>query len=344
MHVLPVKSALLLATPAPSTLLCPPNQKHLLLSSDSDPKSQRKLYYDHCLPASTPINELYSNLNVDEYIQNVVQGYNSAIFTIGAGETKKFGVLSSQLYIQALLNLKDSLQKLNNVRLKYAFLGLSDARCVNLLQERGLQADALIKAIESIYEPVTSVDDIIAKFKQGSSLPFVLLIRVEKTGNSPLIGNLLLSDIGIVKFDTTDNLSNGPSLNKSFQVLRRIVSMLAQTSFMGPLPYSESVLTSVSADYFGGNGKTLCVFNTESSTPTPSPETLAALSFAESIRRVKNRFTKNSVDHRIYNLEKQLSEFTIQHNEFAQLTEKTEAEAQRGRLEKEVSKFRTTIQ
>ena len=84
---------------------------------------------------------------------------------------------------------------------------MGDSRVINLINDKIIQSISLssnldtkilTNGIEQYYRTVENFDVILERVGKGSSLPFVLCIRVE-IGSK--IGNLWVADFGKVSFD-----------------------------------------------------------------------------------------------------------------------------------------------
>ncbi|CAG8555543.1 4752_t:CDS:2 [Acaulospora morrowiae] len=297
-----------------------------------------RFYFDRC-SNSSDLNFQYAKYS-EEYLNLALEGYNTALCTMGIGFLKlkpsssydRTSLLTA-VFDGLVQKVQDSVRLISDMIVSYAFMGITDNQCVNLLTDWDVPNQKIIdNGVEPYYEKVSSLEQLRQHselIKQGSSKPYALLIKFEsKRREKNTIGTLCVVDFGLPQFIPDPYTNPLPvQLPNSTQVLRKCIGMLANTT-LGIIPCRNSVITSIIADFLNGNGMLVFFMNFEGwSDPKDynhrTNNIVAGLEFARTISRIKCRITKNYVDSRLVLCRSELSqkedELSVMKDRFSRL-------------------------
>jgi hypothetical protein len=223
------------------------------------------------------------------------------------------------VFHQVLHHLETELIKNDEeTKVSYAFLGITDSKCVNLNTEKPIHSIP-DDGIDELMVKSKSVQEIRDKLARGSSLPYLLCLRIEYAATHLPTGYMLLADLGTPSFAPGVATGLMPNLTKSVDSLRDVMYMLAKPEKTGPLPHMDNKLCAFLTSFVGGTAMTKFVFDVETCDKLSLLEADRALSFAETCRQVRSRPTSNFVDTRLLQL---LSFHTHLKEEFVQLQQR----------------------
>ncbi|KAK9764373.1 hypothetical protein K7432_008167 [Basidiobolus ranarum] len=212
---------------------------------------------------------------------------------------------------------KHEINDQKNLTISYAYLSVTDKKCIDLQTGRSVTADLLNHGVDPFLSPIQSFEEIEEKLSQGCTLPFVLAIRFETSGTDPTSGTLYLIDMGVPRYIPMDSImtketpvtSTISGVSKSFYIIRKIATQLTSGSFVGPLPHDDTYLTLLISEFLSGNCKSLFVFNVESTERELNRETAELLEFGEILRKMKTREKMNSIDRRVIQHERRCKQY-----------------------------------
>ncbi|KAI8818628.1 uncharacterized protein EV422DRAFT_175702 [Fimicolochytrium jonesii] len=265
----------------------------------------REIYVDCLFREDDTPAKMAASFELDKLVSRVLNGYRAGLFVAASG--RRFSATRTHVFAEALSILGRSLSEASDVSLSYAYVALTDAKCLDLTGDRVIDARGNKAALEPIYRPFSDCHDLLRVVQGGSSLPYALMIRVEKFGGARTMGSLLLCDLGLPTFDNSiseDSIRRlGPSLSLSFRTLQKIIFMKSTAGVEGPLPYHESNLTLICKDYLDGHAAMKFVLCLDASADVNQQEITGALNFAESLRKFQTLEQPTEVDPRISGLE-----------------------------------------
>ncbi|OZJ07027.1 hypothetical protein BZG36_00222 [Bifiguratus adelaidae] len=324
---------------AQTSLTCGDNVKCVLIKDLRSDKEASKLYLDKCIALPLANGGSPMRATAADIVNRCLTGYNAALFVFAMGTFRYAKYNRMDAVITTLELLSNRLKSdTRSISISYSFLGISDKKCVNLLNDRIVQgeqsvngvsrdrdfiynpaivvaADIVAEGIEHTLESVDSVDSIIDKVKLGSSMPFAVSIRLEGSGemkDGGFIGNIIMFDLGSPRFDTmsilpadiSQAISNAPALHSSFAHFASLCQHISQPGYMGDLPYEKTIFTSLAADYVGGSGKSYIIGHVEGMSQLSSSELALFTELLSLMRKIKVREVPNVVDKRVDHLEK----------------------------------------
>ncbi|KAL7750184.1 hypothetical protein RI367_004357 [Sorochytrium milnesiophthora] len=261
----------------------------------------RKHVVEYCGDTDAQAREVYDGCQLDGEVDRVVDGFNTGLFSVAV---RKEPAVTSELFALCLDRLAVAVKEASDdTQISYAFIGVSDSRCVNLVAERGISPISHVSDIEPMFQQVSSIDVVKEKVGRGSTLPFVCFVRVDVLGSTPTRGQLCLVDLKTMSFDD-DNMNarmsvSAASLARSALVLKSVVQSLSQVSFTGQIPYDEASLTALAADLIGGNSHTTFLVDILNDQDTPTVDVASALSLVHTLRKVKNRTAQCLLDKQL---------------------------------------------
>ncbi|ORY00411.1 hypothetical protein K493DRAFT_103556 [Basidiobolus meristosporus CBS 931.73] len=235
---------------------------------------------------------------------------------IGMGKNTTYDRMKVLAPFMETLKRQD-LKDHKNMSISYAYLGVTDSKCVDLQTERSVTADLLNHGVDPFLTKIESFDEIQEKLDQGCTLPFVLAIRFETSGVDPTSGTFYLIDMGVPRYIPLDSIMTKETpissaisgVSKSFYLMRKFTTQLTSGSFVGPLPYDDTYFTLLTSDFYSGNCKSLFVFNVEANEKQLSRDTIELLEFAEVLRKMKLREKPNKIDRRVTQLERRAKQY-----------------------------------
>ncbi|KAK9760432.1 hypothetical protein K7432_015530 [Basidiobolus ranarum] len=304
-------------------LTCSENNKYLVLTLEKEgaygPPETRRLYFDRCYNSQKV--DVFNDSRLEENIQFSISGGNSVVFNLGVGMGKHTTYDRMKVLAPFMETLKrQDLMDQKNMTISYAYLGVTDSKCVDLQTERSVTADLLNHGVDPFLSKIQSFDEIQERLDQGCTLPFVLAIRFETSGAEPTSGTFYLVDMGVPRYIPLDSIMTKETpinsaisgVSKSFYLMRKITTQLTTGSFVGPLPYDDTYFTLLTSDFFSGNCKSLFVFNVETNEKHLHRETLELLEFAEILRKMKLREKINKIDRRVIQHERRSKQYKVE--------------------------------
>ncbi|CAG8731121.1 198_t:CDS:2, partial [Acaulospora colombiana] len=244
---------------------------------------KERFYFDRCSDSSD-LNFQHAKYT-EEYLNLALEGYNTALCTMGIGFLKlkpnssydRTSLLTA-VFDRLVQKVQDSVRLISDMVISYAFMGITDNQCVNLLTDWDVPGQKII----------------------------------ENDLNQNTIGNLCVVDFGLPQFIPDPYTNPLPvQLPNSTQVLRKCISMLA-TATLGVIPCRNSVITAIITDFLNGNGMLVFFMNFEGwNDPKDyshrTNNIAAGLEFTRTISRIKCRVMKNYVDSRLVSCRLELS-------------------------------------
>ncbi|KAK9759734.1 hypothetical protein K7432_016964 [Basidiobolus ranarum] len=304
-------------------LSCSENNKYLVLTLEKEgaygPPETRRLYFDRCYNSQKV--DVFNDSRLEENIQFSISGGNSVVFNLGVGMGKHTTYDRMKVLAPFMETLKrQDLMEQKNMSISYAYLGVTDSKCVDLQTERSVTADLLNHGVDPFLSKIQSFDEIHERLDQGCTLPFILAIRFETSGADPTSGTFYLVDMGVPRYIPLDSIMTKETpinsaisgVSKSFYLMRKITTQLTSGSFVGPLPYDDTYFTLLTSDFFSGNCKSLFVFNVETNEKHLNRETIELLEFAEGIRKMKLHEKINKIDRRVIQHERRSKQYKVE--------------------------------
>ncbi|KAJ3287925.1 hypothetical protein HDU79_005320 [Rhizoclosmatium sp. JEL0117] len=243
------------------------------------------------------------DLPLASLVEDAVAGHNKALFTASVGR-----FLTQQQRIAVFRPVFSHLLRLaNNSSISYGYFGVTDAKLMNLETERTISASSISSDMTPLLTPMDSPEVVETLLQRECTLPSIFYFRVESFKPVRTVGTLCLIDLGHPCFlPTTDTsyVCSGASVTGSLSIFKKIVSRFSSASSLGPIPYSESILTTLCSPFLGGNGHATFLLAVDPSDKFTSTESEHAIELFHSFRKLKSVQLLNRVDARLTTEEK----------------------------------------
>ncbi|KAJ3296288.1 hypothetical protein HK104_001768 [Borealophlyctis nickersoniae] len=278
--------------------------KKLSLGPAGGYQGERKVGVDVCLQPTASEQDAYAALQLDALVDAAIGGVNAGVFVAAIGKQLQYS--RTNHFANVIARLKAVVGGKSNVIVSYSHFGATDTKCVNLLTDRYVDLPALSGTLDH-FQSDQSFEGIEKAVKEGCSLPYVLVIRIEKTGTKRTCGHLILVDLVTPRFAPPVDVmlagARGSNLADTISTMEKIATMFSRKGLEGELPYRSSPITDLCAECLGGNARSTMVLHIDPSEPSSAMEVHHALEFGNLMRDIKTREVTQLVDPRVKDLE-----------------------------------------
>ncbi|KAL1918355.1 uncharacterized protein VTP21DRAFT_3015 [Calcarisporiella thermophila] len=300
--------------------------------SNADPDTSKSYHFNKVVPPNdTTATGFSSSKIIEDMIKMCLRGYSASIFQLGAAMTKSVKYDRMKIAHTTLQIVKRQLP--NNVKLAFGYVGFSDIKMVNLMNDRAISdQDFARDGLDALLRWSDTLDSLEEMLKHGSSLPYILIFRFEMLGAQSIAGTFVLTDLGCPRFNSTimgvRPIQSQAPLSKSFEQFRALVTAESQPAHCTATLLEDSLLTKLGASYMGAHTRTAFFINLEVHPSPPPPDVIHALEFASDLAKIRYREgIKNIIDSRVfyyYEFRGEMQRLQVQVEEQAKTCEETE--------------------